>query len=47
MLDEMGKWVKEGKLHYKETVIEGFDKLPAALNALFHGGNTGKMLVKV
>ena len=39
-------WVKEEKLKYTETIIEGFDKLPEAMLALFSGGNTGKMVVK-
>jgi NADPH-dependent curcumin reductase CurA len=36
-----------GKLKYKETVVEGFEKLPSALNSLFSGGNTGKLVVKL
>lgn len=47
MLSEMGPWVKEGKLKYEETIIEGFDNLPKALSGLFEGKNTGKMIVKI
>lgn len=47
MLSEMGPWLKEGKLKYKETIVEGFDKLPKALAGMFEGVNTGKMIVKV
>jgi len=47
MMAEMVPWVKENKLKYKETVVEGFEKLPQALNALFDGANIGRMLVKV
>lgn len=47
MLAEMGPWVREGKIKFNETIMEGFEKLPGALNALFHGTNLGKMLVKV
>jgi len=47
MVAEMGPWLKEGKLKYKETIVEGFDKLPTALFGLFEGVNTGKMLVKI
>ena len=39
--------VKEGKLKYKETIVKGFDKLPAALLGLFEGENIGKMIVEV
>ncbi|NIJ52597.1 NADP-dependent oxidoreductase [Dyadobacter arcticus] len=41
----LSQWVKEGKLKFTETVIHGFDQLPAALLGLFDGENVGKMLV--
>ncbi len=42
----LSSWLKEGKLKYKETIVKGFDKLPAALLGLFEGDNMGKMIVK-
>lgn len=39
--------VREGHLKFDETVVEGFDKIPEAFAGLFHGKNTGKMVVKV
>lgn len=47
MLAEMGPWLKEGKLKYKETIVAGFDMLPKALAGMFEGVNTGKMIVKI
>ncbi|MGX5816944.1 NADP-dependent oxidoreductase [Chitinophaga lutea] len=38
--------VREGKIKFTETIVEGFDQLPEALLGLFTGKNTGKMLVK-
>ena len=46
-IEQLSQWVKEGKLKYEETIIEGFDKLPEAFLGLFSGKNKGKMLVKV
>lgn len=43
----MGAWIRDGKLKYRETVHEGFTSLPSSLNSLFHGANTGKLLVHV
>lgn len=43
---QLVKWVKEGKLKYPETIIKGFDQLPAAFIGLFKGHNIGKMLVE-
>ncbi|KAK9688574.1 N-terminal domain of oxidoreductase [Popillia japonica] len=40
------KWVKEGKLKYKETVFEGFDNMLKALIGVLKGENTGKAIVK-
>ena len=40
-------WVKEGSLHYRETVIEGLENAAAALQMVLTGGNFGKMLVRV
>lgn len=39
--------VKEGKLKYTETVIDGFDHLPEAFLGLFDGSNVGKMVVRI
>jgi len=42
----LSKWVNEGKLKFKETIVEGFDQLPTAFLGLFKGENQGKMIVK-
>lgn len=44
---QLGQWLKEGKLTYEETVVEGFDAIPEAFIGLFTGKNKGKMIVKV
>lgn len=43
----LGKFVKEGKLKFTETILHGFDQLPEAFIALFKGENTGKMIVAI
>ena len=45
-IEQLGKWLKEGKLKNEETIIEGFDKTPQAFIDLFDGKNKGKMVVK-
>jgi len=49
-MDEMirivGPWVKAGEIVFEETVIDGFEQLPSALNSLFTGDHRGKLLVK-
>lgn len=41
------KWVREGKLKYKEHIYEGFESADEAFIGLFRGDNIGKSLVKV
>ena len=45
--DDMGMWIEEGRIKWKETIIEGIENAPEALIGLFKGDNFGKMLVKV
>ena len=44
---EMGRWYSEGKLKYRVDVVEGLDQAPRAVNKLFDGSNTGKLILKV
>ena len=43
---QLGKWKMFGKLKDRETIVEGLEKAPDAINMLFTGGNIGKMIVK-
>jgi NADPH-dependent curcumin reductase CurA len=42
---EMAGWIAEGKIKSSEHIVEGLEKAPEALNLLFSGGNTGKVIV--
>jgi NADPH-dependent curcumin reductase CurA len=44
---QLGKWKMLGKLKSRETIVEGLEKAPEAINMLFTGGNIGKLIVKV
>ena len=43
---EMRQWIDSGKLQQGATVVQGFEKLPSTLIALFEGANTGKLMVE-
>jgi len=40
-------WLFEGKLVHAEHIVDGLEHAPDALNLLFTGGNTGKVVVAV
>ncbi|MBX2841880.1 MAG: NADP-dependent oxidoreductase [Flammeovirgaceae bacterium] len=46
-LKQLATWLKEGKLKYKENILEGIESTPDAFLGLFKGENIGKQLVKL
>jgi NADPH-dependent curcumin reductase CurA len=44
---EMAGWLASGQLKASEHIVEGLERAPDALNLLFTGGNTGKVIVQV
>ena len=40
------KWIREGKLKYRETVTVGFENMFQAFVGMLNGDNTGKTVVK-
>jgi len=40
-------WLAEGKLHYRESIVEGIDNAPAAFIDMLKGGNVGKQIVRL
>jgi NADPH-dependent curcumin reductase CurA len=47
MIADVSTWLREGRLSHTETVVDGLDRAPDAFISLFHGGNTGKMIVRL
>ena len=45
--EQAREWVRDGRLRYRETVVDGIENAPSAFLGLFRGDNIGKMLVKV
>jgi NADPH-dependent curcumin reductase CurA len=46
-LAEAPGWVADGRLRWRETVVEGIDHMPEAFVGLLRGDNIGKMVVRV
>lgn len=47
-LDDLAKWLAEGRIRHPETIVEGLENAPAAFAGIFRGNaNVGKLLVHV
>ena len=46
-LRDVSAWLKEGRIKYREDVVDGLEHAPAAFIGLLKGENFGKMLVRV
>jgi NADPH-dependent curcumin reductase CurA len=46
-LRDASTWLREGKLKYREDIIDGLEKAPEAFIGLLKGANFGKLLIKV
>jgi NADPH-dependent curcumin reductase CurA len=44
--EEMAGWLREGKIRYRETVVDGLEHAVEAFLGMLRGENTGKMLVR-
>ncbi|MEP7191573.1 MAG: NADP-dependent oxidoreductase [Actinomycetota bacterium] len=44
---EVGQWLAEGKIVWRETVVEGIDNAVNGFRDLMAGANTGKMLIRL
>jgi NADPH-dependent curcumin reductase CurA len=44
---DMMRWIREDKIKWEETIIEGIENTPKAFIGLFTGEKLGKMLVRV
>ena len=46
-LADLGTWVAEGKIRYRETIAEGITNAPRAFLGMLRGENLGKQIVKL
>ena len=44
---DMSRWLREGKVKYREDVVEGLENAVAAFQGLLQGRNFGKLLVRL
>ncbi|WP_045737723.1 NADP-dependent oxidoreductase [Xanthomonas sp. MUS 060] len=46
-LREMGTWLAEGRVRYREHVVDGLENAPQAFIDMLNGGNFGKLVVRL
>jgi NADPH-dependent curcumin reductase CurA len=46
-LTQMSAWVKDGKIKFREDVVDGLENAPKAFIGLLEGKNFGKLIVRV
>ncbi len=44
---KMTGWIQDGKIKYREQIVEGLENAPDAFNGLLEGRNFGKVVVKL
>jgi NADPH-dependent curcumin reductase CurA len=47
MQREVGRWLGDGRLRYRETIVDGLERAPEALMSMLGGGTIGKTLVRI
>jgi len=46
-LQDLAKWMDEGRLATREHILEGIERFPEAVKMIFAGENRGKLLIRI
>jgi hypothetical protein len=46
-LESMTRWLREGRIKYREDIVEGLENAPSAFLGLLAGHNFGKLVIRV
>jgi NADPH-dependent curcumin reductase CurA len=44
---KLAQWVREGRLRYREDIVDGLEEAPGAIAGLYRGENLGKRLIRL
>ena len=47
MVCDVAGWLADGRLRYRETIVDGLERAPAALARMLAGDTIGKTLVRI
>jgi NADPH-dependent curcumin reductase CurA len=46
-VSRLAAWVREGRLRYREDILDGIESCPGAIAGLYRGENLGKRLIRI
>lgn len=46
-LEALSGWVREGRIRYREDILDGIEQAPGAIAGLYRGENLGKRLIRL
>jgi NADPH-dependent curcumin reductase CurA len=46
-VSRLAAWVRDGKLRYREDIVDGIEKAPGSIAELYEGKNAGKRLIRL
>jgi NADPH-dependent curcumin reductase len=46
-LEALSQWVREGKVRYREDILDGIEHAPDSIAGLYRGENLGKRLIRI
>ena len=46
-IGRLASWVRDGRLRYREDIVDGIESCPGAIAALYRGENLGKRLIRL
>jgi len=44
---QLAQWMGDGRLRHRDTIVDGLERAPEALNMLFDGANIGKLVLRI
>jgi NADPH-dependent curcumin reductase CurA len=46
-LEELSQWVRDGRIRYREDIVDGIEQAPGSIAGLYRGDNLGKRLIRI
>ena len=43
----LAQWVREGRIRYREDILDGIEQAPGSVAGLYRGENLGKRLIRI